>query len=108
MNLMYEKYFNLKKEEVLLVPDLWIILFSITQATSKPSTKVIWEDNLITVKSDENEIHLNKCLSHGKGKVLAADFNPIRKIMTQKLLILLQAKWIILIYTTFLVMQIKR
>jgi hypothetical protein len=35
---------------VLLVPDLWINLFSITQATSKPSTKVIWEDNLITVK----------------------------------------------------------
>jgi hypothetical protein len=61
---------------VLLVPGLWINLFSITQTTSKPTTKVICEDNLITVKLDHNEIHFNKCSSHGKGTVLAADFNP--------------------------------
>ena len=62
-------------KRVLLVPDLWTNLFSITQATSQGNTKVICEENLITVQSGETELHFNKCLTHGKGKVLAADFN---------------------------------
>jgi hypothetical protein len=57
-----------------LVPSLWVNLFSIPKATSKPNFKVICEDNLITVNSNEQKLHFTKILPHGKGKILATDF----------------------------------
>jgi hypothetical protein len=61
--------------KALYVPKLWTNLFSITAATSLNNTKVICEENLISVVSGDKGIHFNKILSHGKGRVLVADIN---------------------------------
>jgi hypothetical protein len=60
--------------DVLLVPTLWVNLFSITKVTSKPNCKVICEDTLITVNSNKHKLHFTKILPHGKGKILATEF----------------------------------
>lgn len=69
------KTIKIKLNRAIYVPNLWTNLFSICAATSLNSTKVICEENLISVVSGDNEIHFDKVLSHGKGKVLVADFN---------------------------------
>ena len=53
---------------------MWTNLFSITKATSDKKTKVICEDDLITVKSANKELHFNKVLTHGNGKILSTEF----------------------------------
>ena len=59
--------------DVLLVPDLWVNLFSVTKATSKGKCKVICEDSLITVETDKDNIHFNTALEHGDGILMATD-----------------------------------
>jgi hypothetical protein len=66
--------FDVTLHDVLLVPTLWVNLFSITKSTSKPNCKLICEDNLITVNSNEQNLHFTKILPHGKGKILATEF----------------------------------
>jgi Reverse transcriptase (RNA-dependent DNA polymerase)/gag-polypeptide of LTR copia-type len=61
-------------QDVLLVPDLWVNLFSITKATSINHCKVICEDNLITVNTHSEPIHFTKVLPHGAGKIMATEF----------------------------------
>jgi hypothetical protein len=46
------KNINLMLKDVLLVPDLWVNLLSITKATSTKNCKVICEENLITVNTN--------------------------------------------------------
>jgi hypothetical protein len=68
------KEISIQLTNVLLVPSLWVNLFSITKATSSKDCKVICEDNLITVHSSQHEIHFNKVLKSGAGKIMASDF----------------------------------
>jgi transposase InsO family protein len=67
------KQINVSLDDVLLVPSLWVNLFSITRATSKPNCKVVCEDNLITVDTNSEQIHFNKSLPHGEGKIMATE-----------------------------------
>jgi hypothetical protein len=60
--------------KVLLVPDLWVNLFSITKATSNKDCKVICEDNLITVNTNSHQLHFDKVLPHGHGQIMSTDF----------------------------------
>jgi len=61
-------------KDVILVPSLWVNLFSITKATSNSGCKVICEDKLITVKSGDYDLHFTKELPHGDGVLLATEF----------------------------------
>jgi hypothetical protein len=69
-----EKSIDLTLHDVLLVPDLWVNLFSITKATSAKNCQVICEDNLITVNTNSEQLHFNKSLPHGAGKIMATEF----------------------------------
>jgi hypothetical protein len=60
--------------DVLLVPELWVNLFSITRATSNKDCKIICEDNLITVNTNQEQIPFTKVLPHGAGKLMATEF----------------------------------
>ena len=67
------KEIEVQLKDVLLVPDLWVNLFSITKATSNKDCKIICEDNLITVNTNSEQIHFNKALPHGAGKIMATE-----------------------------------
>jgi hypothetical protein len=54
--------------DVPLVPDLWVNLYTITKETSNKDCKVVCKDNLITVHTNNKEIQFNKVLPHGQGK----------------------------------------
>jgi hypothetical protein len=60
--------------DVLLVPDLWVNLFSINKATLAKNCQVICEDNLITVNTNSEQLHFNKALPHGPRKIMATEF----------------------------------
>jgi hypothetical protein len=64
-----DKSIDLTLHDVLL--DLWVNLFSITKATSAKNCQVICEDNLITVNTNSEQLHFNKALPHGAGKIMA-------------------------------------
>jgi hypothetical protein len=65
---------SVKFYDVLLVPSFWANLFSITKATSKPHCKIICEDNLITVNTNQQQLHFTQALPHGDGKIMATEF----------------------------------
>jgi Reverse transcriptase (RNA-dependent DNA polymerase) len=65
--------------DVILVPSLWVNLFSITKATSNSTCKVICEDKLITVQAGQHNIHFNKELPHGDGVIMATDIIPTKQ-----------------------------
>jgi hypothetical protein len=67
-------YIEITLTHVLLVPDLWVNLFSITKSTSQKGNRVICENNLIAVHTNTHEIHFDIILNHGNGKILAANF----------------------------------
>jgi hypothetical protein len=68
------KNIELILQDVLLVPDLWVNLFSITKATSTKNCKVICEDNLITNNSNSEQLHFNIALPHGEVKIISTEF----------------------------------
>jgi hypothetical protein len=70
----YGKEIEIKLQGVIYAPSLWVNLFSITKATKTKGVKVICEDDLITVYTNQEEIHFNKVLKHGSGSILASDF----------------------------------
>jgi hypothetical protein len=62
-------------QDVLLVPDLWVNLFSVTKAMENNKSKIICEYDIIKVQAKNSEqIHFNKVLPHGDGKILATEF----------------------------------
>ena len=61
-------------KRVLYVPELWTNLFSINTATKNKITKVIFEDELITVKGQNKDIHFQDVTYHGEGKILSTEF----------------------------------
>ena len=84
-----EVFFNLKGREwtnkqgekvsvffnkVLHVPELWTNLFSINTATRNNGTTIICEDELITVKGKNKDIHFQDVTYHGNGKILSTEF----------------------------------
>jgi hypothetical protein len=68
------KEINVTLNDVILVPSLWVNLFSVTKATSNNECKVICEDNLITVQSNQHKLHFATVLPHGDGKIMATEF----------------------------------
>jgi hypothetical protein len=65
------EHITITSNVVLLVPDLWVNLFSITKATSNKDCKVICEDNLFTVITPSNSIKFDKALPHRQVKIMA-------------------------------------
>jgi hypothetical protein len=62
-------------QDVLLVPDLWVNMFSVTKAMENNKSKIICENDIITVLAKNSEqVHFNKVLPHGDGKILATEF----------------------------------
>jgi hypothetical protein len=59
--------------DVLIVPDLWVHLFSITIATSNKDWKVVCEENLVTVHTNNKKIQISKVLPHDRGKIMTTD-----------------------------------
>jgi hypothetical protein len=41
---------------------------------SKSNCKVVCEDNFITVDTNSEQIHFNKSMPHGDGKIMATEF----------------------------------
>ena len=60
--------------KVLHVPELWTNLFSINTATRNKDTTIICEDELITVKGKNKDIHFQDVTYHGNGKILSTEF----------------------------------
>ena len=71
----YNQKIEIKLENVLVVPSLWINLFSIDKVTSK-GFKAVCEKKIITVHAGKDEIHFNTVLRHGEGLGLTTDFTP--------------------------------
>jgi hypothetical protein len=63
-------------EDVLYVPDLWVNLFSLTRAISKPNVYLGNIGNLITLNVNAEEIIFDKVLPSGNGRLLAVDILP--------------------------------
>jgi hypothetical protein len=82
-----EKQIPVTLLDVLLVPDLWVILFSVTNEMENNKSKIICENDIITVHAKNSEqVHFSKVLPHGDGKILATEFyattacaNPVLK-----------------------------
>jgi hypothetical protein len=82
-----DKQVPITLQDVLLVPDLWVNLFSVTKAMENNKSKIIGENDIITVQARNSEqVHFNKVLPHGDGKILATEFytttacaNPVLK-----------------------------
>ena len=66
-------------QNVLVVPKLWINLFSITKVTELGGT-VLCEKDLITVKMKTETLHFTTTLNHGDGSILATDILPLHNI----------------------------
>jgi hypothetical protein len=66
------KQIEVTLQDVLLVSDLWVNLFSITKGTSNNNSNVICENILIAVHTQNEEIRFDIVLKHGTGKILAA------------------------------------
>jgi hypothetical protein len=81
--------------DVLLVPELWVNLFSITRATSNKDCKIICEDKLNIVNTNSEQLHFTRVLSHGAGKLMATEF-----FTHSELLICFLRKLHMLSYTT--------
>jgi hypothetical protein len=60
--------------QVLLVPDLWVNLSSITKATLNKDCKATCEDNLITVNTNSHQLYFDKIFPHGHGQRMSTDF----------------------------------
>jgi hypothetical protein len=70
-----------------LVPDLWVNLFSVTKAMENNNSKIICENDIITIQAKNSEqVQFSTVLPHGDGKILATEIytttacaNPVLK-----------------------------
>jgi hypothetical protein len=62
--------------DVLVVPDLWVNLLSITKAIEQPEIKLGSHDGLITLTTTNDTITFDKVIKNGSGKLLGLDIVP--------------------------------
>ena len=66
--------------DVLYVPDLWVNLFSITKALTKPAVKLSNEGQLIKLNLEQNQkLVFDKVFKCGSGQLVGVDIKPTKE-----------------------------
>jgi hypothetical protein len=66
----------IKLLDVLYVPELTVILFSVTKGVSQPRAFFVGSDQVFQLKTDTQSFTFDKQIKHGSGNLYAAQFYP--------------------------------
>jgi hypothetical protein len=67
---------EIEQQDVLYVPDLWTNLLYVTKAIDNPKVKLSSSHGIISLNLGQDNIHFDKELENGSGRLLGVDILP--------------------------------